>query len=260
MAKVKCSILNLDTSYQRIPDSNDLKKIIKNYDPRQVRKLVLSQREDGSLWVLDGNHTRIATMEVLGNDSMLDAEIYTGLSIEEEADLFYKLNTNSKTVSFNDKLKARYTKKEPLVVAYISALDESLITYSFARSGGKGTNRAVMFVAHSAGIKAFQTYGKESFIHACNIIAFTEKQMMASGRIMQALCLIYANTTKIDDSRMINTLIKNNIEDIESKARTYGRVISSSHSNVLPYSLAIMDLYNVGLRKNKINIGEEKNG
>lgn len=258
MSKVKCKTLLVDNSYQRTPEEHVLHKIEVNYDPRQVRKLYISQREDGSMYVIDGNHTRLAAMRVLGEDAMLEAEIYTGLTVEEEADMFVKLNSNSKKISFNDNLKARYKRNDKDVCDYIEALNSSLLDWSFARSGGKSDAPRALFVGHSMGMKAFKRSGKDCFVRACNIAALAEKQLAAQGKIIQALALLCSGCNKFDDYRMSSVLKSSTMADIEGVAKTYGRAIASSNSNVLPYTLALVDLYNKGLRKNRIKFRLEK--
>ena len=91
--KVLCSSLKVDTSYQRNPQTTRVRKIAKEWNDDFANTLYISQREDGAMYVVDGNHTRLASIMAKGNDATLLAKVFTGLTKEEEAEMFIKLNT-----------------------------------------------------------------------------------------------------------------------------------------------------------------------
>jgi hypothetical protein len=76
--------LNIDDAYQRSIDTGPsrslIQKIAKGWDWRMCLPLVVSKREDGSLWVLDGQH-RLAAAKVRGDIPYLPCcvSVYGGI-------------------------------------------------------------------------------------------------------------------------------------------------------------------------------------
>jgi hypothetical protein len=73
---------------------NKVAKIIKEFDPDAVGTLYISQRADGSYWVLDGNNRREAVHRLWGPEAQVPTQIYSGLTVEQEKLLFVKFNEN----------------------------------------------------------------------------------------------------------------------------------------------------------------------
>jgi hypothetical protein len=87
--------LNVDPDVQRYRDEKQVAKLEREWDPLYAGTLVVSQRADGSLWVIDGQH-RAAAGQRVDPEVMLDAEIYTGLTKQAEARMFLSLNRDRK--------------------------------------------------------------------------------------------------------------------------------------------------------------------
>ena len=81
---------------------NDIKR---NYDPGQVRAVVVSFR-DGKYYIIDGQHTALSIYEMNCGDggTLIYCDVREGLTYQQEAQLFYDLNTNAQVVSIADKI------------------------------------------------------------------------------------------------------------------------------------------------------------
>ena len=250
-ATVKAKDLHTDYSYQRPLQLAWLKHIKDKFDSSQVRELVLSERQDGSLWVLDGNHTATAAKERYGDDVELRAKIYSGLTVEEEAKLFEQLNSNSKKVEFNDKLRARVAQQDAEALDYVDALESSGIEWGY-----KGGGRHGRYVAHSAGISILKRYGKESLIKSLMILKASNDKELYTGQICGGICHLIS-TTNINHDELIRTLKKYSKAEIEKKRRLFGDGSNDATvpTNIL-YAKGILELYNFGKRKNKIKLKE----
>ena len=86
--------MKVDSSYQRLADEKRAKKIADNWDDMKANLIHVSHRADG-YYVIDGNHTRLAYMKIGGKQ--LPCRVYEGLSVKEEARLFYELNNSQKS-------------------------------------------------------------------------------------------------------------------------------------------------------------------
>lgn len=97
LERVKVAILNVDyapthgSGYARPLSPYRVKQLNDEWDPLAVSPLTLSRRDNGSLWVIDGNHRRY----VAYGKGMLElpAMIHSNLSRAQEADLYTKLGT-----------------------------------------------------------------------------------------------------------------------------------------------------------------------
>lgn len=76
---------------QREQNVNRVNKIIAEFDPDQFGVPVLSARED-KFWIIDGAHRIAAAREVLGSDQQVQSWVYRGLSEQQEAEAFLRLN------------------------------------------------------------------------------------------------------------------------------------------------------------------------
>jgi len=72
-------------------DKRRVNKMAAQFDPDALGVLILSQRADGTLVCLDGDHRRAAARQA-GWAQPVEARIFTGLSIAEEAALFLLYN------------------------------------------------------------------------------------------------------------------------------------------------------------------------
>jgi hypothetical protein len=72
--------------YARSPSEDRLRKRRKDWDLRKVGTIEVSQRTDGTLWLIDGQHRREVALEM--GIEKLPALVHYGLTPEEEADLY----------------------------------------------------------------------------------------------------------------------------------------------------------------------------
>lgn len=73
-------------------DQRRVTAMAKDFRPLAVGVITVSERKDGSLMVIDGMH-RTAAARLAGYQGLLQAQVFTGLTIADEAELFCYLNT-----------------------------------------------------------------------------------------------------------------------------------------------------------------------
>lgn len=129
--------LEIDRRVQRdaIREST-LEKIRKTYNRRALNTLTVSQRSNGKLYLIDGQHRKIVVTEKEpdGDDALVPCKVHTGLTLQEEAKLFVELN-NQQAASPLDLHKARVTQKDPVALALKEA------TKAYGWEIGSGTKR-----------------------------------------------------------------------------------------------------------------------
>ncbi|NMM98089.1 DUF6551 family protein [Bifidobacterium olomucense] len=108
--RIKLGDCAIDREAQREATSQAVKALADRFDPDLMGTITVSHR-DGTYWILDGQHRCLALKLVLGDDAdewPIEADVYEGLTEEEEAEMFLSLN-NTKTVSAFDKFKVSVT-------------------------------------------------------------------------------------------------------------------------------------------------------
>ena len=99
----------VDHSYQRNLDHRRVDKIVAEYDPTLLGVLEVSDRGNGEFAILEGQHrwaaACLATEE--GANVHLVCQVHRGLSVEQEARLFYDMDVSRRALSGWDRWKAR---------------------------------------------------------------------------------------------------------------------------------------------------------
>lgn len=106
--------LTTDLRVQRPLDQIRVAELANKFNKDRLGTVVVSQRPNGQRIVLDGQ-TRRAAAIVAGYKGHIHAQIYTGLTLQQEASMFLDYN-NSKAVSALDKFLVRVTEGDPVAV------------------------------------------------------------------------------------------------------------------------------------------------
>jgi hypothetical protein len=123
-ARVPLSELFIDPGYQREIIPTHLEKIRKDFDVSQLDVLHVSKRDNGQHAVFDGQH-RYLILEERPDWDWAPCLVHTGLTPQEEADLFRALQDNRRPLTPIDKFKARVFGEEPVAVG-IKAITDKL--------------------------------------------------------------------------------------------------------------------------------------
>lgn len=83
-----------DPTYQRTLSAKQVTTIARAFDPFILGVIIVSQRDDGVLYVLDGQH-RVEALRHLGYENdHIPAMVYVNLTLEDEARIFAQTNKN----------------------------------------------------------------------------------------------------------------------------------------------------------------------
>lgn len=114
----------VDLSYQREPDMPRVRQIAAHWDVRLVGVLEVSDRGEHTsprYAVIDGHH-RMRGAQLLDIAPPLVATVHSGLSIQQEAELFDRLNRERRRLTTWDHWRARTTAGDPTVLAIQKAV------------------------------------------------------------------------------------------------------------------------------------------
>jgi hypothetical protein len=102
---IRPSELVVDETIQRSLNEGRVRQITRDFMLHAVGTICVSHRDNGELVVIDGRH-RTEAMKVLGLDSPVNAEVFEGLTLADEAALF-RVRNNTEKVGFIDRFRVR---------------------------------------------------------------------------------------------------------------------------------------------------------
>ncbi|GAS98850.1 uncharacterized protein RMCC_5815 [Mycolicibacterium canariasense] len=115
-----------DPTYQRLLDTTHARKMSAGWDRRLAGIIEVSDRGEGAsprYAVIDGQH-RWAAARNLTEPPKLVANVHEGLTVEQEAQLFDKLNRQRKKINGFDHYRARLAAGEWIIVRVQAVLDK----------------------------------------------------------------------------------------------------------------------------------------
>lgn len=226
--------------YQRPMKPEDVDRLIAKWDDRLLTPIVVSFR-DGNFNVVDGQH-RIAAMRKMagGGDVTVPCIIYTGLTYEQEAELYYML----------DRTKGRLRLAHATKALVESASDAAIIDVKqrvedagFVWALDKPTGEPFEIAATRAVINAYRLLGGEAFTRMLGLVAATWQGTPKSlkSSILSGMALFLKTyETELVDRTFIKRLSTIDPEEIIRR----GKVDFSTNKAALRYARVILNKYN----------------
>lgn len=91
-AEVAVALMRIDPRLQRPLDQTWVAAKLREYAPAALGTVTLSKRRNGDLILLDGQHRRALVIAAKDTGRRMAAQIYQDLTIQQEAELFRRLN------------------------------------------------------------------------------------------------------------------------------------------------------------------------
>lgn len=108
--------IKVDTRYQRGLNLAQVERIASQFDPGAFGTITVSRRNDGSLWVLDGQHRLAALQHMNWGDQRVPCIVYDGLSLDDEAKLFYSPQMTRRALTPMERFRARLILGDPVAI------------------------------------------------------------------------------------------------------------------------------------------------
>lgn len=135
--------LIVDPQVQRaFLNMNKVERMMAKYNPLALGRALVSKRPDGSQVVLDGMHRRELQHRMFGDTATLPVEQYTGLTREQEAQLFLDRNAGDKPNTID-----RYKVGLVAGIEKIVEIDKLVHAYGWTVSPFGGTGNLSCVVA-----------------------------------------------------------------------------------------------------------------
>ena len=242
---IKPSLLKADLSYQRPVKDERIKRILDKWDYDLVRPPMVSLRSDGSYYVVDGQHTKVA-WGIHENNAPILCKVCNELTHDEEVELFLKQFGESEKVSIGDLSRAKFNRGDQDEVIMVESAKAAGVEVSFNLY--RGRNKTAAIQACMNGIKKI---GALRFSNALSILrdAWDGDPITLSASFINGIVELYdKNESKIERSRLISVLGRKNPYHFMRSAQEHRGSVGKR------YALAFCDEYNRTAKKNKLAV------
>lgn len=169
------SIRTLSTSqltsglpYQRPVEQKDVDKIIREWNGREITPVVVSFR-DGKFNVVDGqHHIEAMRQKAGGRDVIVPCIIHTGMTYEQEAELYARLDRDKKRLTLRQYTKAVVEAGSDANIMEVKRLTEEV---GFIWALGEPTGEPFEIAPIRALINAHRLLGSEGFSRMLTLMA-----------------------------------------------------------------------------------------
>ena len=223
--------------YQRPVEQRDVDKIIREWNGRELSPIVVSFR-DGKFNVIDGQHRAEAMRQMAGGkDVIVPCIIHTGMTYEEEAAMYARLDTDKKRLTLRQYTKAVVEAGSDANILEVKRLTEDA---GFVWALGEPTGEAFEIATIRALISAYQLLGGEAFVKMLSLLAGawqgTPKSLKASMLSGMAL-FVKTYETELNDRAFIRRLSIVSPNEIIRQGRI-------DYNTALRFARIIRDKYN----------------
>lgn len=195
--------LKVDVDVQRALDPKWADQLEATWDPKKVGIIMVSRRDTGACYIINGHHRTVVSLRK-DPSAIMDCEVFEGLSIEEEADLFLDYNTHQKPINVYDKYRIALKAGRRIELRMAEA-----VTARGLELGPYKGNRTIAAIAACRRIVVMDTTETELLRDALMYAeqAFGAHPMTWDANILQAIArLIHNNRGRIDYGRLVDRL------------------------------------------------------
>ena len=226
--------------YQRPVLDRAVDKLVREWDPRLLTPLVVSYR-DGRYNLVDGQH-RVCAMRKKngGKDVTALCRVYHGLTYEQEAELYYKLDRAKGHLRLSHATKALVESGADAEIIEIKRLLEDA---GFVWALDKPTGEAFEVEATRAVINAYRLLGGAAFSRMLELTARTWHGAPSSVKasFLSGMALFLKTyETELDDDVFIKRLSAVDPEEILRR----GKADFSTNKAALRFARVILGKYN----------------
>lgn len=226
--------------YQRPVNPEDVDRLIAKWNPCLLTPIVVSFR-DGNFNVVDGQH-RIAAMRKMagGGDVIIPCIIYTGLTYQQEAELYYMLDQTRGKLRLSHATKALVESGSDAAMLDVKRRVEDA---GFVWALDRPTGEPFEISATRAVINAYRLLGGEAFSRMLELIAGTwhgTPKSLKSSVISGMALFLKTYEVELVDQTFIRRLSAVGPEEIIQR----GKLDFSTNKAALRFARVILSKYN----------------
>jgi len=229
-----------DSAYQRPLDDSRVQRMVDAFDLSLLGIIDVSQRDDGRYAVIDGQHRWAVVRELHGASGTLVCNVHRGLTVAQEAALFYGIDRSRRNLTGWDRWWARRGSGEQVVLDIEEVVNRHNLQVSAAtRDGVFRATRAAEDVVVLGGLDLLDsTFG-------LLVAAWGRAADALDGALLHGLALVlhhYDLETEISPDRLVAAM--QDIAPRQVKARA--AQLREAHKGVMARLVAavLVDRYN----------------
>lgn len=232
--KLPIGLLNVDM-YQKKIRKNIVKKIVNNFNPAALGVIHVSQRQDGTFWIFDGQH-RVEAMKQMGYEAA-DCLVFSGMTYQQESQALVSHHDVSKP----SKVEEHFAKMEAQDVTALT-INNTLESIGLRIMQGSGSDSiqavGTLYTIYEKNglndlVLVLKTL-KEAFGRKTEV--FLRHNMLGMQSFIEQYRGIY------DEKWLIKRLKTKDITDLTSKADVYKRVNGFNKTEAI--KMVITEFYN----------------
>lgn len=124
---LKAHDLQVDRRYQRAVNHERVQILVDEWDDDAFGILLVSRRGPEADYVLDGQHRKEGVIQLGRGDDEVPCYVMSGFTLQEEADVFWRINKRRLQPSHPDTFRARLTAEEPVAMEIMALFDKHFI-------------------------------------------------------------------------------------------------------------------------------------
>lgn len=233
---VRLDQMNVNPQAQRALSQAWVDELAKQFDPDLMGFIHLSFR-DGWYYIIDGQHRQMAAVQYLGSDQQVQCHVYTGLTNQQEAQLFLDLN-KKKAQSPISKYKVSLTAGAP------DECDVDRIVRALGITIGSSTQLEEI-TCITAILAVYRKNGPGALSFALRVIRDAYGYEGFKREVISGLALVTKRYgSQIDEARLTKRLTTAGLVTLKRRGRDL-REVSGSPADQC-YSCGIVEFYNRG--------------
>lgn len=239
--------LRVDHTYQRSLDQNRVRAMAHSWIQDRCGLLVVNQRADGDLYIIDGQQRQAALMLIDNRPREVLAEIFQGLTQAQEARLFFDLDTKRRGLTTAAIFHALVAAEDPAAIEILDIAEKAGLSLSINSSAPNNLR------AFGTVMQIHRRAGPQVLARIFKIVtnSWSETKYWGAGSILHGLETFFRKYPDAKDAHLITTLQKVTPVQIETKARLLNDALTTQ---VVSHWVArvIHGLYNRGMKKYRL--------
>lgn len=247
-SNVKPNDLKIDMSYQRQVSPDRVNSIVRSFNKNAIGVITLSIRENGDLYIIDGQH-RVEALKSLGlGEDDVNAIVFFDLSVEQEAELFYIMNDGRTKPKKFDLHKASSASGNSVA----QDIDDVLAAYNLKVGDrpGDGIVRAVGTLH-----KVYSKIGKQKLSDVIKILLDANGRSSSAfqAEYITAVAALLIQYKELDHNKLVSAL-----QRLGDPTTTIFKAVNSAQSSK-PFAKTVslvcimIDAYNYRLTKYRLD-------
>lgn len=252
---VSVSDLCIDPEAQRQLSRTWVKAHIEEFDVDQLGYIVVNVRSDGGMFTIDGQH-RVELMRAVGwGDQKIHAEVFTGLSKAEEAELFNARNDRRAVRKF-DRFRIAVTAGEQIETDITRIVQKRGLAISdHAGDGSIAAVDSLMKIYNGAGLRS-QAEGAPALDRTLSALTacFGNNSAAFNARIIEGMGMVQLRYNGAIDQKALVTKLAS-FKGGAPGLLGIARALADMNGRPVHHSVAatIVDQYNKGRRVGQLD-------